>query len=126
MSNLCFFHCLPTSGSCFRFRPSVVMMRNYWICESSYVGSIMVMVKKRWNYWNITIFGIRTQRFQRQNRSIDVINLMAIDYLGTSLMIFVQELNIIHDRFMMMANNNIQIRFILVPNLVPTLRMTLQ
>ena len=38
-------------------------------------------------------------------------------------MVFVQELNIIHVSFMMMANNNIHVQFILVLNLVPTLGM---
>ena len=123
MSNLCFLHCLPNSGSCFMFRPSIVMMWNYWIYKSSNVGSIMVMVTKLWNYWNITIFRIRIQRFQRWTGMIKVINLMAIDHLGVTLMIFIQELNIIHVRFMMITNNNIHIRLVPVFNLVPTFRM---
>ena len=48
---------------------------------------------------------------------------MSVDHLGLPRFIFIQKLNVINTGFPVMANHDINIRFILILNLVSALRM---
>ena len=125
MGNNCFHHHRVNSSGCLTFRMCTVTMWNMLIITIANIGwKIMRLpVKKRW-YWSKTII---THRWcWRRHRSLEIIQLMPVDHLRLTRFITVQKLNVINIWFLVMTNNNIYFRLVLILDLVVTLRMVTQ